>query len=73
VEDKSIQKSNNAYITVVDVTDVPEPVQSYRMSFKQAISRTNRQKEVIKALKDEIKSMESFEVMKPVHFKDIPE
>jgi hypothetical protein len=47
-KDKSIQKSNNAYITVVDPSDVPEQVQSYRMS----------QKEVIKVLTDEIKNME---------------
>jgi hypothetical protein len=71
--EKSIQKSNETYNT--SSSEPPLPTTSFasnRMSFKQAMSQTHRQNEVIKALKDEIKNMESFEVMKLIQFKDIP-
>jgi hypothetical protein len=57
-----------------DLVDNDLSFQSYRRSLKQALARTDRRKEVVKALKDEIKNMEiNHEVMKPVKFKDIPE
>jgi hypothetical protein len=71
-EEKSIKKSNEAYNTSSSEPTLPTTsFASYQMSFRQAMSQTRRQNEVIKALKDEIKSMELFEVMKPIQFKDI--